>query len=91
MPTDACQWFYECPACRPRSSPTASVSGFAAHAAEGHIEPLLAVLTVFAALAGPQLGAGFMAKRAKPGWVKRLYAVLLLDVSAKLIVDILQD
>ena len=69
----------------------ASVSGFAAHAAEGHIEPQLAVLTVFAALAGSQLGAWFMAKRAKPGWVKRLYAVLLLGVSAKLIVDILRD
>jgi len=67
----------------------ASVSGFAAHAAEGHIEPLLAVLTVIAALAGSQLGAWFMAKRAKPAWVKRLYAVLLLGVAAKLIADIL--
>ena len=66
----------------------ASVSGFAAHAADGHIEPLLAILTVIAALAGSQLGAWFMAKRAKPGWVKRLYAVLLLGVSAKLIADI---
>lgn len=69
----------------------ASVSGFSAHAAEGHIEPLLAVLTVIAALAGSQLGAWFMARRAKPGWVKRLYGVLLLGVSAKLIVDILRD
>jgi uncharacterized protein len=69
----------------------ASVSGFAAHAAEGHIEPLLAVLTVIAALGGSQLGAWFMAKRSKPGWVKRLYAVLLLGVAAKLIVDILRD
>lgn len=68
----------------------ASVSGFAAHAAEGRIEPLLAVLTVIAALAGSQLGAWFMAKRAKPGWVKRLYAVLLLGVATKLIADILR-
>ncbi|PIX96929.1 MAG: sulfite exporter TauE/SafE family protein [Hydrogenophilales bacterium CG_4_10_14_3_um_filter_63_21] len=68
----------------------ASVSGFAAHAAEGHIEPLLAALTVIAALAGSQLGAWFMAKRAKPGWVKRLYAVLLLGVAAKLIFDIVR-
>lgn len=66
----------------------ASISGFAAHAAEGRIEPLLAVLTVIAALAGSQLGAWFMAKRAKPSWVKRLYAVLLLGVAAKLIFDI---
>jgi hypothetical protein len=68
----------------------ASISGFAAHAAEGHIDPQLAVLTVIAALAGSQLGAWFMAKRAKPGWVKRLYAVLLLGVAAKLLWDILK-
>lgn len=66
----------------------ASVSGFAAHAAEGHIDPMLAVATVIAALAGSQLGAWFTAKRAKPGWVKRLYAVLLLGVAGKLILDI---
>ncbi len=66
----------------------ASISGFAAHAAEGNIEPTLAVLTVIAALAGAQLGAWFTAKRAKPGWVKRLYAVLLLAVAAKLAFDI---
>lgn len=69
----------------------ASVSGFAAHAAEGNIDTQLAVLTVIAALAGSQLGAWFMAKRAKPGWVKRLYAVLLLGVAAKLAVDILKE
>lgn len=66
----------------------ASISGFAAHAAEGNIDPTLAILTIIAALAGSQLGAWFMAKRAKPGWVKRLYAVLLLGVSVKLIFDI---
>lgn len=66
----------------------ASVSGFAAHAAEGRIEPLLAVLTVIAALAGSQLGAWFMARRAKPAWVKRLYGGLLLAVAAKLAWDL---
>ena len=69
----------------------ASVSGFAAHAAEGRIDTQLAVLTVIAALAGSQLGAWFMARRAKPGWVKRLYAVLLLGVAAKLAMDILKE
>jgi len=66
----------------------ASASGFAAHAAEGHIEPLLVVLTVSAAIFGSQLGSWFMARRAKPGWVKRLYAVLLLGISGKLLWDI---
>lgn len=66
----------------------ASVSGFAAHAAEGRIEPLLAALNVIAALAGSQLGAWFMARRAKPAWVKRLYGGLLLAVAAKLAWDL---
>jgi hypothetical protein len=66
----------------------ASISGFAAHAAEGRIEPLLAVLTMLAAIMGSQLGAWFMARRAKPSWVKRLYAVLLLGVAAKLLWDV---
>jgi len=66
----------------------ASISGFLAHAAEGRIEPLLAVLTMLAAIMGSQLGAWFMARRAKPVWVKRLYAVLLLGVAAKLLWDI---
>lgn len=68
-----------------------SVSGFAAHAAEGRVEPLLAILTVIAALAGSQLGAWFMAKRAKPGWVKRLYGVLLAGVASKLMLDIVRE
>ncbi len=65
----------------------ASVSGFAAHAAEGDIDPALAILTVLAAMAGSQLGAWITAKRAKPGWVKRLYALLLLGVATKLLWD----
>jgi uncharacterized membrane protein YfcA len=67
----------------------ASISGFVAHAVAGHLEPNLTVLTLIAAIAGAQLGAWFMAKRAKPAWVKRLYAVLLLGVAAKLLWDIL--
>lgn len=67
----------------------ASISGFVAHAAAGRLDPTLTVLTLIAAIAGAQLGAWFMAKRAKPDWVKRLYAVLLLGVAAKLLWDIL--
>jgi uncharacterized membrane protein YfcA len=63
----------------------ASVSGFLAHAAEGRVEPLLTVLTLAAAIAGSQLGAWLMMRKAKPAWVKRLYGVLLLTVAAKLL------
>jgi len=69
----------------------ASISGFAAHAAEGHIDLQLAILTVLAALVGSQLGAWFMARRAKPAWIKRLYAALLLGVAAKLVADIASE
>lgn len=69
----------------------ASASGFLAHAAEGRIEPTLTVLTVIAAIAGSQLGAWFMSRRAKPAWVKRLYGVLLLAVAAKLVQGLLSE
>lgn len=67
----------------------ASVSGFAAHAAAGRLDPLLTALTLVAAIAGAQAGAWFMATRAKPAWVKRLYGGLLLAVAAKLFWDVM--
>jgi uncharacterized membrane protein YfcA len=66
----------------------ASVSGFAAHAAAGRLDVTLTVLTLAAAIAGSQLGSWFMARRAKPAWVKRLYGVLLLLVAIKLVWDL---
>lgn len=67
----------------------ASVSGFAAHAAAGSLDPALTATTLVAAVAGSQIGAWFMASRAKPSWVKRLYGVLLLAVAAKLAWDVM--
>jgi len=68
----------------------ASISGFAAHAAAGRLDATLTVLTLMAAVAGSQIGAWFMASRAKPAWIKRLYGGLLLAVAAKLSWDALQ-
>lgn len=67
----------------------ASASGFAAHAAAGRLDGTLTVLTLAAAVAGSQLGSWFMARRAKPAWVKRLYGVLLLLVAIKLVWDLI--
>lgn len=67
----------------------ASISGFAAHASTGQIDPTLMATTLVAAIAGSQIGAWFMARRAKPAWVKTFYGVLLLTVAAKLVWDIL--
>lgn len=68
----------------------ASISGFAAHAAAGRFDATLTAVTLVAAIAGSQLGAWFMAARAKPAWIKRSYGGLLLAVAAKLSWDVLQ-
>lgn len=62
-----------------------SFSGFLGHMAEGHIDPLLATLTIIAVIVGSQLGAWFMANKARPGWVKKLYGIVLLAVAARLL------
>jgi len=62
-----------------------SFSGFLGHMAEGRIDPWLVIFSIAAVVAGSQFGAWFMTKRAKPGWVKRFYGVLLLAVAAKLL------
>ena len=62
-----------------------SFSGFLGHMAVGHIDPVLAALTIIAVVVGSQLGAWFMANKAKPGWVKKLYGIVLLAVAAKLL------
>jgi hypothetical protein len=62
-----------------------SFSGFLAHMAEGRIDPMFAMVTVLAVVGGSQFGAWFMVRKAHPGWVKRLYGVVLLAVSAKLL------
>lgn len=66
-----------------------SFSGFLGHVAEGHIDLTLAALTLVAVIAGSQLGAWFMANKAQPGWVKRLYGIVLLAVAMKLFYGIL--
>ena len=59
--------------------------------AEGRIDPVLAAVTVVSVIVGSQLGAWYMARKARPGWVKKLYGVVLLGVAAKLLHDIYTD
>ena len=65
-----------------------SLSGFLGHMAEGNIDPNLAAVTVFSVILGSQLGAWYMAKKARPNWVKKLYGIVLIGVSAKLLHDL---
>lgn len=66
-----------------------SFSGFLGHVSHGHIDMLLAGLAVAAAVAGSQLGAWFMASKARPEWVKGFYGILLLAVAIKLFFGVL--
>lgn len=65
-----------------------SFSGFMGHVAEGHFNWPLTVLMILAVLIGSQLGGNFMATKAKPKWVKQLYAVVLFVIAAKLLAEV---
>ncbi len=65
-----------------------SFSGFLGHVAEGRIDLTLAAVSLLAVVAGSQLGAWFMAKKAQPNWVKGFYGILLIAVAVKLLFDI---
>ncbi|MBI3950181.1 MAG: sulfite exporter TauE/SafE family protein [Acidobacteria bacterium] len=67
-----------------------SFSGFFSHVAEGHLNWGVTALAVLGVLLGSQLGATFMAKKAKAQWVKLTYAVVLLAIAAKLVLDALK-
>ncbi len=66
-----------------------SLSGYLGHVAAGHMDVWLTVLTVAAVLLGSQFGASFMTTKAKPQWVKQLYAVVLVGIAVKLLVGVL--
>jgi hypothetical protein len=67
-----------------------SFSGFLGHVAEGHLNWTVTALAVLGVLLGSQLGATFMAKKAKAQWVKLIYAGALLAIAVKLVFDALK-
>lgn len=64
-----------------------SLSGYLGHVAEGRMNWPLTVVVVIAVIIGSQLGATFMSMKAKPRWVKQLYALVLLAIAIKLFLD----
>ncbi len=66
-----------------------SFSGYLGHVAEGHFNWTLTIIVVIAVILGSQLGGSFMSTRAKPKWVKQLYALVLFAIAIKLIVGVL--
>lgn len=63
-----------------------SLSGYLGHVAEGHFNWALTGIVVVAVIVGSQFGASFMSKKAKPKWVKQLYALVLFIIAIKLFV-----
>jgi len=62
-----------------------SFSGYLGHMAEGNFNWVLTTLVVIAVAIGSQLGGSFMSEKAKPKWVKSLYAVVLFAIAIKMI------
>ena len=61
-----------------------SFSGYLGHMAEGNFNWTLTIIVVIAVAIGSQLGGSFMSGKAKPKWVKSLYAVVLFAIAIKL-------
>ena len=64
-----------------------SFSGFLGHAAEGQIPWQVAAIGAAAVLLGSQFGARYLTEKAKTPQVKRIYAVVLVLIAVKLLVD----
>lgn len=67
-----------------------SLSGYLGHMAEGQVNWTLTLAVVVAVIIGSQIGGAFMSTRAKPRWVKRIYAIVLLAIAVKLILGVLR-
>ena len=65
-----------------------SFSGYFGHMAGGHINWAITLPVILAVIAGSQLGAGYMSNKAKPKWVKQVYAVVLLAIAIKLVLGV---
>jgi len=66
-----------------------SFSGYFGHVASGHINWAITIPVIIAVIIGSQLGAGFLTNKAKPKWVKQIYAIVLLGIAIKLILEML--
>jgi uncharacterized membrane protein YfcA len=65
-----------------------SFSGYFGHMAGGHINWAITIPVIIAVIIGSQLGAGYMSNKAKPKWVKQVYAIVLIAIAIKLILGV---
>jgi len=65
-----------------------SFSGYFGHMAGGQINWSITLPVIIVVIIGSQLGASYMTNKAKPTWVKQVYAVVLLAIAIKLILGV---
>lgn len=65
-----------------------SFSGYLGHVSQGHMNWALTAMVVAAVIIGSQLGGRYLTQKAKSKQVKIIYAVVLLLIAAKLIIDV---
>jgi len=64
-----------------------SFSGYFGHMAQGKMDWLLTIIVVAAVIIGSQLGGRYMTQRAKSKQVKMIYAIVLILIAIKLILE----
>lgn len=65
-----------------------SFSGYLGHMAQGHFDWKLALVLVVAVIIGSQVGGRFLTSKAKSKQVKIIYAIVLLAIAVKLILEV---
>ncbi len=68
-----------------------SFSGYLGHLTRGNVDLMLLAVTIVPVILGSQLGSWYMAKKAKPVWVKKFYGILLLLIATKLFSEVISD
>jgi uncharacterized membrane protein YfcA len=66
-----------------------SFSGYFGHMTQGHMNWTLTIILIVSVIIGSQLGARYLSSKAKSKQVKIIYAVVLLLIATKLVIDVL--
>ena len=66
-----------------------SFSGYFGHMAQGHMNWKLTIILIVSVIIGSQFGARYLSSKAKSRQVKIIYAIVLLLIAAKLVIDVL--
>lgn len=66
-----------------------SFSGYFGHMAQGHMNWTLAAILIISVIIGSQLGARYLSTKAKSKQIKIVYAIVLLAIAIKMVLEVL--